>query len=391
MIGKSANPRCFKNVPHNNLSVTYSSQKKAWMTSRRFQEWLKEIDNHFRRLNRKVLLLIDNAPVHDAEIALDFVTVYFLPPNTTSHLQPCDAGIIRTFKAYYRRILLQKIIRDFDGQKAEDEKAVVDVLALVKAITLMDAQRFVGKAWNLVTAKTIANCWRKTRILPDALPSTSESNSASISLPSSSPASSSAGAPSVAAASASSSTSSSAGSRNVVLDVTCASETEASILLDIQKDMQKLKESGFDMTAGEWVDVDRCVPSFVDAVCTTDVVDIVNEIIEEERASEDDEEEVEEIDLTRGTSSLSSSSSSSSTKPSASSTSCVTVANTITRVEALRYAHELLRYMPTMTTWASPDELGAISDSVEDLIAKLSVAKVKQVVMSDFFKPRPKQ
>jgi hypothetical protein len=30
-------------------------------------------------------------------------TILYLPPNMTSKIQPCDAGIIRNFKAYYRR------------------------------------------------------------------------------------------------------------------------------------------------------------------------------------------------------------------------------------------------------------------------------------------------
>ena len=51
--------------------------------------------------NRKILLLVDNAPMHiiDENVSLTNVAVHFLPPNTTAHLQPCDAGIINSFKA----------------------------------------------------------------------------------------------------------------------------------------------------------------------------------------------------------------------------------------------------------------------------------------------------
>ena len=49
--------------------------------------------------NRKILLLVDNAPTHNLlDIELTNVTIHYLPPNTTAYLQPLDAGIIHSFK-----------------------------------------------------------------------------------------------------------------------------------------------------------------------------------------------------------------------------------------------------------------------------------------------------
>lgn len=42
------------------------------------------------------------------------VTVIFLPANTTSVLQPLDAGIICTFKAYWRKRHLAWVIAELD-------------------------------------------------------------------------------------------------------------------------------------------------------------------------------------------------------------------------------------------------------------------------------------
>ena len=39
------------------------------------------------------------------QINLTNVRVHFLPPNTTAFLQPCDAGIINSFKANYKKKL----------------------------------------------------------------------------------------------------------------------------------------------------------------------------------------------------------------------------------------------------------------------------------------------
>ena len=45
VIGKSAKPRCFKNVK--NLPCRYRSQNKSWMDGNLFTEWVRQLDNKF--------------------------------------------------------------------------------------------------------------------------------------------------------------------------------------------------------------------------------------------------------------------------------------------------------------------------------------------------------
>ena len=75
------------------------------------------MDNQFRRERKHILLLIDNAPSHVDpgsildeqpegyneinDLRLTNIKIYFLPPNTTAHLQPMDAGIINNFKVIF--------------------------------------------------------------------------------------------------------------------------------------------------------------------------------------------------------------------------------------------------------------------------------------------------
>ena len=82
--------------------------------------WLKHINEEFRNKNRHVLLLVDNASSHslnDGEtfVQLSNITLQYLPPNTTSHLQPMDAGIIKSFKAKYKHLYCWHILRQFES------------------------------------------------------------------------------------------------------------------------------------------------------------------------------------------------------------------------------------------------------------------------------------
>ncbi len=65
-----------------------------------WNDYITKLDIQMRLRYRNILLLVDNAPVHviNENLNLTNVTVHFLPPNTTAHLQPCDAGIINSFK-----------------------------------------------------------------------------------------------------------------------------------------------------------------------------------------------------------------------------------------------------------------------------------------------------
>jgi DDE superfamily endonuclease len=92
------------------LPVTWSSNRTAWMNCTLFTNWLNDFDKMIGKQNRKILLFLDNAPVHPPDVTLNNITLKFSPANTTAFIQPMDQGVIRTFKAYYRRQLVQHVI-----------------------------------------------------------------------------------------------------------------------------------------------------------------------------------------------------------------------------------------------------------------------------------------
>ena len=107
-IAKSLNPRCFKGVK--NEPCLYHTLKKAWMNSDLFEEWVLELDRKFQLENRKIALIVDNCPAHPNVNNLKAIELVFVPPNTTSHTQPMDQGVIWSLKSKYRVLSVTCII-----------------------------------------------------------------------------------------------------------------------------------------------------------------------------------------------------------------------------------------------------------------------------------------
>lgn len=149
VIGKSAKPRCFKNVKK--LPVKYYANSKAWMTSEIFRDILHALDKFFGAKGRKILLFIDNCAAHSPDTSsLKNVKVIFYPPNCTSVVQPLDLGVIKNFKQAYRKQLVQRALCLMDERK--EVKMKIDILQAI---------HFIVSAWQQVTQFTIQNCFVK--------------------------------------------------------------------------------------------------------------------------------------------------------------------------------------------------------------------------------------
>ena len=109
VIGKYEKPRCFKGV--NSLPVIYRANKRAWMTSVIFTEWLRIVDRQMVSQKRSILMFVDNCAAHPPIDKLRAVKLAFLPPNTTSKLQPMDQGIIYNVKIKYRQSLIKYLLK----------------------------------------------------------------------------------------------------------------------------------------------------------------------------------------------------------------------------------------------------------------------------------------
>ena len=154
MIGRSANPHCFQSFRKGKkpLPMKYKANPKAWMNGDLFSKYMEAWNEKMKERGRNILVFLDNCSAHPADKKFSNIRLSFLPANTTSHLQPMDQGVIRSFKSHYRRRLIQYIIRaiETDNKTADSVK-----------VNLLQVMHWSLSAWSSVTQKTVRNCFRK--------------------------------------------------------------------------------------------------------------------------------------------------------------------------------------------------------------------------------------
>ncbi|XP_045127730.1 tigger transposable element-derived protein 1-like [Portunus trituberculatus] len=198
VIYRSAKPRAYKNCNMNQLNVYWASNKKAWVTSALCTDWF---DNHFvpdaqsyckrKNLDFKVLLCMDNAPGHGKFLTGRHpnVKVIFLPPNTTSLLQPLDKEFICNIKLFYyqslyddmrvktdslqelERIEAELSVRDQDepdeplastssDPPPSQTREMLTVNQFWKNYNIKDAVDRIVKAWQKINKATVLHAWK---------------------------------------------------------------------------------------------------------------------------------------------------------------------------------------------------------------------------------------
>ena len=150
IIGKSKNPRCFRNVDFKKLKVTYGHSPNAWMNGALFKHWMAKLNDEMKLNDRHILLIVDNAPSHVFE-EFSNIEMLYLPKNTTPLLQPLDMGIIKAFKNHYQNYLLEKFILN--------EKD--DIGSNISSVNMLETIYFCSMAWESITCNSIQNCFEK--------------------------------------------------------------------------------------------------------------------------------------------------------------------------------------------------------------------------------------
>ncbi|GFX13224.1 tigger transposable element-derived protein 1 [Trichonephila clavipes] len=148
LINKSLRLRALKGKDLKQLPVHWMANPKAGMTTAIFTEWFNncfvpEVDAYMKEksLDFKVLLIVDNAASHP-QLEHPNVQLVFLPPNTTSLIQPLDQGIIATFKKYY----IKTTHDDIDELLVDDALSDNNIIDLTLDLTVDGVVDLEGRA-----------------------------------------------------------------------------------------------------------------------------------------------------------------------------------------------------------------------------------------------------
>ncbi|KAH7983598.1 hypothetical protein HPB52_013067 [Rhipicephalus sanguineus] len=151
------------NIPESSLKTILAKKDSILLNASKFglnrkaakdgkyaaMEKALQLDSRMGAKDRKILLLLDNAPCHPTDTShLRNVKVAFLPPNCTSQLQPLDAGVIKCMKQKYRKFLVQRRLAGMERKQ------------MATKLSVLDAMHYIASAWDAVTQETIANSFR---------------------------------------------------------------------------------------------------------------------------------------------------------------------------------------------------------------------------------------
>ena len=101
---------------------------------------------------------MDNCTAHPELIAPNVKTL-FLPPNTTSLIQPMDQGVINSLKCNYRSAFLRRLL---------NSESPPNMIAEFKnEFNIRDCLYMLRDAWDSVTQESLMNSWHK--LWPESL------------------------------------------------------------------------------------------------------------------------------------------------------------------------------------------------------------------------------
>lgn len=133
-----------------------SSIFKSWFHDRFIPQCRKALEE--KSLPKRAILLLDLLlPTQMSNLSAPVIRKFhvhmYLPPNTTSLIQPMDQGVLENIKRLYKRDLLLRLLSE------ENER--LNIAEFTKMLNILDAVLMCTKSWKEVEEATIARSWRK--------------------------------------------------------------------------------------------------------------------------------------------------------------------------------------------------------------------------------------
>ncbi|CCK69932.1 Pdc2p KNAG_0D01810 [Huiozyma naganishii CBS 8797] len=149
------------------FEISYHSNRKSWLTSNLFHNWLVRWDKRLVADNRKIYIVLDDSCSHRI-INLHLKNITLVYTSANSRFLPFNWGVLDEFKTRYRiqqykaLIELQKRIETKTGKR--------HLISFEQSqLTMSNAFKFIKTAWEGIPVDTIKANWKSAGILPPGM------------------------------------------------------------------------------------------------------------------------------------------------------------------------------------------------------------------------------
>lgn len=146
------------------FGISYHSNRKSWLTSNLFHDWLARWDKRLVADNRKIWIVLDDSCSHRI-INLHLKNIELIYTSANSRFLPFNWGVLDEFKTRYRIQQYQALI-DLQNQLEKKTHRKMLISFEQSQLTMSNAFKFIKKAWKSIPLETIRGNWKSAGILP---------------------------------------------------------------------------------------------------------------------------------------------------------------------------------------------------------------------------------
>ncbi|CCF57242.1 hypothetical protein KAFR_0C02490 [Kazachstania africana CBS 2517] len=147
------------------FDIDYHSNRKSWLTSSLFHNWLARWDKRLVADNRKIWIVLDDSCSHRI-INLHLQNITLVYSSSNSRFLPFNWGVLDEFKTRYRIQQYEALI-NLQKQLTRKTNNNISLISFEQSqLTMSNAFKFIKKAWDGIPIDTIKANWKSSGIIP---------------------------------------------------------------------------------------------------------------------------------------------------------------------------------------------------------------------------------
>ncbi|QLQ82069.1 hypothetical protein HG537_0G03240 [Torulaspora globosa] len=146
------------------FGISYHSNRKSWLTSNLFHDWLARWDKRLAVDNRNIWIILDDSCSHRI-INPHLKNIKLVYTSANSRFLPFNWGVLDEFKTRYRIQQYQALI-DLQSTLEKKTNKKLYITFEQSQLTMSNAFKFIKKAWMGIPVETIRANWKSSGILP---------------------------------------------------------------------------------------------------------------------------------------------------------------------------------------------------------------------------------